>query len=850
MEGDVIHFGDVLHSYMQREMVTADELSTRTKRTFGEYEGVPKSTIVHWIKRHVASPRDWLPIVKLAVALSLTESEANELLRPAKFPSVLELADQAATTTLRIDHATDIRIRNYLMDWNKLVPRGVTQNLSTFLHQLPAPKVDFIGRSNQLEKLATEMEKSGKVGVFGPGGVGKTALAIKLANTMVQEYSDAQLFVQLKGTSSNPASTSEVKKFIIRSFNRDEEIPEDENELNGLYNSVFHERKVLLVLDDAVDARQVGPLVPPEGCVVVITSRRRFALSGMYSMDLGQMNPDEAKTLLLKIEPRIGEFANDIARLCGYLPLALRLAGSNLSVRMDLSPEDYLKHLSDNRLAVIDEALEFTDEEKGIEASLNLSYQFLSQDMQDYWCELSILPDSFERLGASAVWELNHDATHTILSSLLSRSMLEWNKETRRYRLHDLSRVFAEKNLSKEKKDNCLRRHATHYLGVLRDANNLYEKGGESVVLGLSLFDTERENIIFAHAWATENSKKDNIATELTSSYPLLGWKILLFRLSPHEQIDWLDHALKSAEYSGNTNAQANHLKNLGVVYYRQGDLDQAVDILGKAIHYFKLIGDKKNEGRTVGNLGLVYADKGDFHRAIELYGQHLILSREAGDKQGESNAMGNLGNAYKNLGTLDKALELHNQALILSRELKDLYGEGTSLNDIGNVYFEKEEYKQAVQYYENSLSIFQEIGDSRDEGNALGNLGLVHYKLGNTDRAINFFEKALTIDKELGNRHGESITLNDLGRAYADLGNAQRGLELCDQALIISREIGDERGIAEAYWYKSYCLYLLGQQTQAIELAEQSIEMLVEQGVEDSTTKEVREYLANWKSD
>jgi len=91
MNAGLFHFGDVLNYFMKQEGLTPDELSHRTKKLFGEYDGIPKSTIVHWILGEVKSPRDWASIVKVAAALKLTESEATELLKSADYPSIKEL---------------------------------------------------------------------------------------------------------------------------------------------------------------------------------------------------------------------------------------------------------------------------------------------------------------------------------------------------------------------------------------------------------------------------------------------------------------------------------------------------------------------------------------------------------------------------------------------------------------------------------------------------------------------------------------------------------------------------------------------------------------------------------------
>lgn len=186
-------------------------------------------------------------------------------------------------------------------------------------------------------------------GVRGMGGVGKTALALVLAQRLAPNYPDAQLFVNMYGadeTKRLPSTSAEAMQKVIRSFNLKEETPEDFDELKARYNSVLHGKKALIMLDDARDRAQVEPLLPPATCLLLVTTRNRFALPGLKELDLDTMSEAEAIELIEKITPRAGEKAGEIATACGFLPLALRLAASALREQVNLTVEALLTRLN------------------------------------------------------------------------------------------------------------------------------------------------------------------------------------------------------------------------------------------------------------------------------------------------------------------------------------------------------------------------------------------------------------------------------------------------------------------------------------------------------------------------
>jgi len=569
------------------------------------------------------------------------------------------------------------------------------------LHQLPAPPADFTGRDDELSDLRASIAAGGATAIFGLrgiGGVGKTALALKLAEEVADRYPDGQIYVDLKGVTT-PLRPAQAMAWVVRSFLPEVPVPEDEAELAAAYRSVLHGKRVLLLMDNAANRDQVEPLRPPAGCALLVTSRFHFSFSGLTTRDLDELPPDKAQKLLLRSCPRIGAAAVELARVCGGLPLALSLAAGALNDRSDISPAAYAEQLAAGRKRL-----------DGVDAALDLSLRLLPEDLQQLWRLLAVFPGTFDRAAAAAVWELEEDVADEALGKLVTSSMLEWEDRVGRYRLHDLARSFAERQLAPEEREMACRRHAVYYVEVLRRGDEQHQQGGEGIARGLSLFDSEWENIKAAQAWASAQPPADLTATELTSEYANVGVHCLVLRLHSRDQLRWLQSALAAARRTGNRGSEASHL----------------------------------------GNMGLAFGRLGEPRRAIECQEAALAICREIGDRLKERNALGNMGNVYAALGEPRRAIELGEQALGISREIGDRFGEGIALGNLGVRYFSLGEAQRAIEFYEQQLAISREIGDRLGEGRASWNLGLVFEHQGDLARAAELMQVMVDLEREL----------------------------------------------------------------------------------------------------
>ena len=538
------------------------------------------------------------------------------------------------------------------------------------------------------------------------GGVGKTALALVLADRLKGRYPDAQLYLNLRGAGAgeggNPHSAgvksltaAQAMEGIIRCFHPEMRLPEGEEALGPIYRSVLTEAgRVLILLDNAADAAQVRPLLPPANCLLLVTSRAHFSLPGFAARRIDCLAPEESRELLLKLAPRTGAHAAEAAVLCGQLPLALEVFAGAVNDKSLTPVPELLARLRQrkDRLAPVDAAFE-------------VSAELLAEELRRRWTALAVFAADFDLPAAAAVWEEQEiDAARASMQALVNASLVEWNKAGGRFRLHDLVRQFCDGRLIDPEREAVWLRYAGHYRGVGAKTDELYLQGGENVLSGLGLFDRERPHIEAAFEWL--RPRPDRASAALLASLVNAVVYGSDLRFHPSQRIAWLEAQRDAA----------------------------------------RLTGDRRQEGAALGNLGIAYLHLGDARKAIEYYEQRLVIAREIGDRRGEGNALGNLGIAYRHLGDARKAIEHHEQALAIDREIGDRRGEGQDLGNLGIAYADLGDARKAIDYYEQRLVIAREIGDRRGEGNALWNSADEFWKLGNRAEAVARAEAALRI--------------------------------------------------------------------------------------------------------
>jgi hypothetical protein len=323
------------------------------------------------------------------------------------------------------------------------------------MQRLPAPlsENDFVGRAGEQERIKLILKtaangKAPRLELWGMGGGGKTTLAVFVANQLRESFPDLQGFFDLQGTTEPISPTQIMKEVIEACLHGIKNLPDDPEALGRLYLDALADKKALIVLDDARDFNQVEKLLPPVGCGLIVSSRNALHLAGSEVVIVDQMTEDESFQLLRTlVSSGSDDEMKTIAGLCGFLPLALNIAGAFLKRIRIWSAAEYIAALMKDgvkRLKLGD------DPKKNVERVLALSaIQLVSEDevTAAHWQELAVIPGQFEESVSAAVMNLesNQGQVKDILTHLYEHSLIQFDDNNCYYRLHDLVREIAIK---------------------------------------------------------------------------------------------------------------------------------------------------------------------------------------------------------------------------------------------------------------------------------------------------------------------------------------------------------------------------------------------------------------------
>jgi tetratricopeptide (TPR) repeat protein len=737
-----------------------------------------------------------------------------------------------------------------LYHYGQIVPAAeLPEIFRSGLHQLPPRPSGFVGREADLAKLRALNPAAGAVltGLRGMGGIGKTALALVLAHEWAARFPDAQLFLDAFGTRTqpDPPSARQLMEQVVLAFHPTAKLPDDPAVIAGIYRDVLGGKKVLILLDNALDAAQAKPLIPPAGCALIVTSRHSFMLGTVKPHDVGRLPDAEAVALLREFAPDLTEAeAAALVPLCAGLPLALRLAGAHLA--LDAAerngPPDfcgYILALGGGRLATLD--AEAADAgEVTISETLRLSEAQLPEGEREAWRKLGVFTASFDARAAEAI----AGASEEMLRHFVRRSLLE-REGAERFKLHDLAADYARGQLTDTARTGLHLAHARHYTAVGDEADTIYLKGDP--VSGLALFDRERTQI--ETAYTTLATRTDEAAAHqlilLVNSMVHTGQRL---RFNPRQRIAWLESQIHAAHQVKHRLAEVTAIGNLGVAYLDLGDARTALGYIQQRLTTARETRNRSGECAALANLGVAYRMLGDTSHALQCFEKQLIIARETNDRRSEGSSLGNLGNAHLALGNAGKAVRFYERHLAIAREIHDLREEGSALGNLGGAHRELGDACKAIEYHEQQLVVTREIGDRRGEGNALGNLGSAYYSFGDVGKAIGFYEKSFVIYREIGDRNAEGSIVGNLGNAYYSLGDARKAMRYYERCLTITREIGDRRGEGNTRWNAALAHDFLGDRPEAI--AQAVAALAIREAIEDPNAAQVRAKLAEWRGE
>ncbi|MFI8807069.1 AfsR/SARP family transcriptional regulator [Micromonospora chalcea] len=673
---------------------------------------------------------------------------------------------------------------------------------------LPRNTADFIGRRELVERMLAEIGSSGDEAptvrvIDGMAGSGKTLFALHLAHLLSDRYPDGQLFIDLRGhTEGAPVEPGDALTVLLRQLEVPAgRIPGDHKERAELWQRELQGRRVVLVLDNAVDGQQVRPILPAgPGSVVLVTSRRRLSVSDVGpAVSLPVMTSDEAIELLARTAgtERISKepaAATEVARRCGHLPLAVRLAGGWLAHRPAWRVSDLARRLETGGSVLRQLAVE----QQTVGGAFSASYEHLAEPARWLFRLVGLHPgDSFDARMAAALADLPLDRAERMLDDLLDQHLIE-EVGPGRYRMHDLMRQYSAE-LLRESVDPARRReagarlldHALHRVAVratspdqqvlkahLRLAAphriDLIDDADRSDIEWL---EQERSSLIALIRFA-QQEEHFTYAWRLARAM----WRFFYMRGYFTDIVTTHLAGLTAAERSGDRVAQALMHNYLASAYTRTGSYLDSLRHLEMAVSISRDMGDRRNEQRYRANLVVVYWLSGSPERSVRL-GRQLL--RE--DSRGAVDSilsLPNLGYALIATGRYLDALQAHRQHLFLARCQGSWYHIANALGHLATVENLLGNHRKAIRLLLASIRLRGRTGHRFGEAEARNDLGIAYRHLRRYDEARVQHELALDLARDSSERHVQAAALNDLGLTLTAAGDAESAVSAHREAL------------------------------------------------------------------
>ncbi|WP_020500438.1 AfsR/SARP family transcriptional regulator [Sciscionella marina] len=658
--------------------------------------------------------------------------------------------------------------------------RGVTPA------QLPLVASGFAGRAAELAQLDRHSAADGgfrPIAVIGTAGVGKTALVIRWGHRVRHRFPDGQLYVDLRGYGPDPpVPWAEALAGFLRALGVDpSSIPPDGAERAARLRTLVHDKRILLILDNAHDAGQVRPLLPgTPTCLAVITSRDALAgltvREGVDRMPLGTLTVEDAGDLLTEQLPDhdSGEL-RALVRSCVRLPLALRIAAERL--RTGPALDDLVAELDDEQARL--DALETGDDPNtSVRAVLAASYRHLDPATAHLFRLFGLHPGNIADLRAIAALhgEGEPKQLRRQVEALVRAHLVEVTAE-RRYRLHDLLWSYAAELAAADPPEHrrvALGRLLQHYVGTAAAAAR-FIAGHEfdrqlptawappTYEAALSWLDAERTNLVRVAAAAARYEFPETVAdlARVLFAYLDLGW-----------------HFDEARELYGLLRTVArNHLergiaaRGLGLVAFREGRLTEAESCFRDALAEHEQAGDPAPLGLTLNCLGIAAGFSGRSDQAIVYLRRSLDLYREHGPRPSMHRPLVNLGLLCRRTGRLEAAASCLREALTVAEENGHRPGVAQALYGLTCLCRDTRQYDEALEHGYRAVETARRCGFRFLEGLALNRLGTVYRCLHDQDQASACHQEALSLARTTANPHLEVMSLNAIADTHAASG-------------------------------------------------------------------------------
>lgn len=675
-------------------------------------------------------------------------------------------------------------------------------------NNLPSQLSSFVGKRKEIEAVKEKFKESRILTITGPGGAGKTRLALEIGNDVVDDFENGVWISDLASV-NDPGRLPETIVCSLRI-----KAQPDKTSLSTLLN-YLKDKNLLLILDtcehiiEACASLCERILQNSPDVKIIATSRESLKCRGEKThiveplsfpgtkgkLSLQELKEFEAVKLFIdrasNVNPKFKATADNIhliSKICERLegiPLAIELASARMKV---LSLEKISERLEDRFKLLTTGSRTAQPRMQTLKALIDWSFDLLTDEEKILWRRLSVFSGGWSLDAAEEVCSdefLSKEKILDLLENLTEKSIITFDGLNDWYKMLETIRSYGNEKLIESKEHDAVSQKLLDYL-ILFTEKTENETSGPDQKLALEQFEKLNANFEAALRWAYQNHKAEEaltLAGGLGIYWRLRGhfqtgrkWLRVLLELNAEtsklvraKALNWagtfanrqgnngvagkyLDESLSLYRAAGNKQGIASSLYRLGFVLNAQGNRNDAVKTAEECLEIYKAIDDKQGISSSTNLLGILHHENNEPAKAKNYYKESLQISQQNGDIQGIAVCLLNLAHASSDLGNYKEARKHLTESLEKFREIGDVYDAAICLHKLGDLEALEGKYDQAERTYCESINIRKEMKD--DAGVALSyySLGKVRFQTRKYSDALEDFKKSLEINSKAGN--------------------------------------------------------------------------------------------------